>query len=255
MSTTVPQLANYHAQYLEAKRMYLSDVKKVQSGGRGSKQRGGSSRRPRIIHIVGEAGSGKTTLGARLAKLSGDVAVIELDDIQGEIAKTLLADRDSPDSVKILNPETNLDSFFEYINYHGARKLRERIDELSSTVHLVILIGFTIPVAELVDQAYILDVSPEQLYRQLTLRSARDIHDNYKQIRDLLEVEQNFNIIDITMTYVFNIRRSFPVSIDILRSNLEMRREGERRRDPRTRVLTADKIHTEISKMLEELSN
>jgi adenylate kinase family enzyme len=250
MSGTVPQLADYHAQYLDAKRMYLLDAKH-QSGG--VKQHGGSLHRPRIIHIVGEAGAGKTTLGARLAKLSNDVAVIELDDIQDKIVKSLLTDRDSEDAAKILNPETNLDSFFEYINYHGVRKLRERIGELSSTARLIILIGFTIPVGELVDQTFMIDVAPEQLYRQLTLRSARDIHDNYKQIRDLLEVEQNFKIIDITMMHVFHIRRPFPIQIDILRKDLGMRREDELRRDPRTRALSADEIHSEISKLLMEL--
>ena len=246
------------AAYLEAKGAYLVSktdaLNSQQTGGRAlpsfNKKTSNSEKKPLIVHIVALAGAGKSTLGKRLEKHSNKLIVIELDDISDAIVKEMFENPDSDDYKKAFDPNTNYDRFFEHVEWKAQLKLREMLLEIGHTEKIIVLIGISVIVGTIPDITYIIDVSPEQLYRNLTLRTVKSIHDNYAEIQKLLENEKNIKILDLKLVHLYSLRRPIPLpNLNVLEVEIKEYVSAVMHRNGSALLMSSDSIYEHILKL------
>ncbi len=133
-----------------------------------------------IIHIMGNSGAGKTTLGNRLRKLK-NVVVLDTDDI------------DDPNTLKIIGKYTTLlgkdySRFEKELSELNTRDLKAFLDR-NSRKHIVIVgflhLGMQFA-SELVDKKFAIKVDFELLWRRYNLRTLEAFEKHGPEIRKLL---------------------------------------------------------------------
>jgi hypothetical protein len=172
-----------------------------------------------IIHILAASGSGKTTLGLKLKEYSNKFAIIELDDIDDPIALKLL---DNPKMLKSAVSKEN-EVFFNTKNKKGVIQINKLIEKYKKENKIIVLTGLSIDIKKIqVTDKYLINIDPEQLFRQLNLRTLDDIVKNYKEIRTLIKNE-NPEKIDSILLFKYKLRGRFLANYNMVAENLKNR--------------------------------
>lgn len=262
MSGTSDDLQEARAEYLAAKGQYLSykNNNNSQTGGapKTSKKiviKPQKEGYPFVARIVATPGSGKTTLGRRLAAHSNAFIVIEMDDIYKEVLKELLENRESPEFKRLFDPETDLFQFSTYIENELTVRYDKIMDKIlageNPSKKVVVNISSHMPLS---DKTYVLDASPEQIYRQYTLRTIKSFHENYAAIEDMLKNEPNLKVIDVKLHSVYaTMRDPIPLSFDHLVNTVNNYHPEVARYDKKAVLMKADDIFDDLVKISKSL--
>lgn len=154
-----------------------------------------------IIHILGKAGSGKTTLGKRLSKLRNTV-VLDTDDI------------DDPNSLKLLSKydfknKKNIDNYFAELQKLDQEDLNKFIEKNKNKN--IILTGFLFGMNINVDKGYYIKIDDDLHYKQFNLRTLETIKNHYNLIKKLLKMDIPRKKLERYITIKAKIRGPFIV--------------------------------------------
>lgn len=87
------------------------------------------------------------------------------------------------------------------------------------------LTGLSIDIKKIpITDKYFINIDPEQLFRQLNLRTLDDIVKNYKEIRTLIKNE-NPEKIDSILLFKYKLRGKFLANYNMMTENLKNRIE------------------------------
>lgn len=136
--------------------------------------------KPRVIHITGLSGSGKTTIGN---KLKTKYIVYDTDEIAEAAHKELF--RQHP-NLFIKDEMKYLSKYFEMIEAF--------MNHLLDTHSTFVIVGFAIDVPQYVGkrakiEGYVLDVDKKLLYRRRASRDFQFLIDNQAKIKRIVEKE------------------------------------------------------------------
>ena len=143
----------------------------------------------KIIHILAEPGSGKTTLGEKLQKYSNKFAVIELDDIDDPIGLKML---NESKYLKLISSNKHSDhkKFFKEKDKKGIIELNKLIKKYQKDDKIIIITGLSIDIKNIpITDKYFIDIDPKQLFKQLNLRTLGDIVKYHKDIENSLKLK------------------------------------------------------------------
>ena len=135
---------------------------------------------PRVIHVTGLSGSGKTTVGN---KLKAKYVVYDTDEIVEAANKELF--RQYP-KLFIQDEMKYFSKYFEMIEAF--------MDHLLDTYSTFVIVGFAIDVPQYVGkraeiEGYVLDVDKKILYRRRASRDFQFLIDNQAKIKHIVEHE------------------------------------------------------------------
>lgn len=195
-----------------------------------------------IIHITGETGSGKTTLGKRLAKISR-FEVIDLDDIMDDNGIDIL---DDPKYNSFFTRK-NMDKFFKLINKRAQEDLDDIIDD---TNKILILVGHSFKFKFKADYKFCIEIDLETLYIQRMGRFLNDICSHERGIRKML----NNNKLTIDKIYAtnmikFKIRSAGCINTCPPKIEEKYKKYKAERKKEGYKVMSADKIYETILKL------
>ena len=157
-----------------------------------------------ILHILGASGAGKTTLGKRLSQLPNTL-VIDTDDI------------DDPNSMTII-PKYAFTSKKDDTKYESelTKLNKKQLDNILQTNKgkIIIFVGFfhagMRQMETKVTKGYTIKITPEKLWRQYNLRTATYIHENYNEIKSMLNNDAMVpDKIHMILSKKFGIRDGF----------------------------------------------
>ena len=132
-----------------------------------------------IIHILGKAGSGKTTLGKRLSKLPNTV-VLDTDNIDDHNSLKLLSKYD-------FKNQKNINNYFAELQKLDQEDLNKFIEKNKNKN--IILTGFLFGMNVNVDKGYYIKIDDDLHYKQFNLRTLETIKTHYNLIKKLLKMD------------------------------------------------------------------
>lgn len=199
----------------------------------------------KIIHILAEPGSGKTTLGEKLQKYNNRFAVIELDDIDDPIGLKML---NAPKYLKLISSNKHSDhkKFFTAKNKKGIIELNKLIKKYQKEDKIIIITGLSIDIKNIpITDKYFIDIDPKQLFKQLNLRTLGDIVKHHKEIEKLIETEVPEKVNQILL-YKYKLRAPFLADYSDVKRFLE----NKIKKNKKYKLMTFDKIYNEIINFL-----
>jgi adenylate kinase family enzyme len=191
-----------------------------------------------IIHILGKAGSGKTTLGKRLSKLRNTV-VLDTDDI------------DDPNSLKLLSKydfknKKNIDNYFAELKKLDQEDLNKFIEKNKNKN--IILTGFLFGMNINVDKGYYIKIDDDLHYKQFNLRTLETIKNHYNLIKKLLKMDIPRKKLERYTTIKAKIRGPFIVPDFVWKDFVgNPKKEAMKMK---YKYMNNDKIYENISKLL-----
>lgn len=173
-----------------------------------------------LFHITGPAGSGKTTLGEKLAKIPNTV-IIDTDEIDDSNAMEIIED---PKFDELFKNESSIEGFFILLERRNMEKLSQILE--SNKGSNIIIVGMTIyPPGETAVHGYSIDLNSDANYYQLNKRTLDTICSNCVDLNDLIVNEPNKYKIDLTILFKYKIRRSFPIIPYQIDEGIELRKK------------------------------
>ena len=197
-----------------------------------------------IIHILGPSGSGKTTLAKKIAKKYKNTIIVDTDDI------------DDPNSLKLLRKYTlsdkkNLKNFDKELAIINKKDL-DKIIKNNKDKNIIFAGFFHIGMKHLekkVNEGYMIEISPEKLWRQYNLRTATYIHTNYNEIKSLLNSKKNPEKIQMIFSKKFGIRNGFECAGPNDFKDF-LKKQKKEAKEKKYYYGTSDKIYKKINKLL-----
>jgi len=196
-----------------------------------------------IIHILGLSGSGKTTLGKRLSKLPNTI-VIDTDDI------------DDPNSMKLVS-KYSFDSKKDerMLEKELAEKNKKQVDKImkDNKDKNIIFVGFFHAgmqhLLAKIDKGYSIKIDASTLWRRYNMRTATYIHNNYNEIKKILESTIEDKKIHFIFSKKFGIRDGFDCAgfDDMANFIANMKKRAI---ENNYSYMTSDKIFDNITKLL-----
>jgi adenylate kinase family enzyme len=199
----------------------------------------------KIIHILAEPGSGKTTLGKKLQKHSNKFAVIELDDIDDPIGLKML---NESKYLKLISSNKHSDhkKFFKEKDKKGIIEINKLIKKYQKEDKIIIITGLSIDIKKIpITDKYFIDIDPKQLFKQLNLRTLGDIVKYNKEIEKLIKTEAPEKVNQILL-YKYKLRAPFLADYSDVKRFLENRIK----KNKKYKLMTFDKIYGEIINFL-----
>jgi adenylate kinase family enzyme len=194
-----------------------------------------------IIHINGCAGSGKSTLGRKIAR-NKKFTVIEADDIDDANAVKIIQDKKYDN----LFTMKNVDKFFNLLKKKSEDSLDEVLDKVEKSGKIAVVIGLTINVPD-ADKKYFIKIGLDKLYKNIHNRTFNDICSHKKEIDKLLKTEKNIHKINMLLLYKYKIRQPVPSIPPEIEKQIKDR-EKQAKKD-KFKIMTADNIYKEIMKL------
>nr|QFG73960.1 MAG: hypothetical protein [Megaviridae environmental sample] len=198
-----------------------------------------------IIHILGPSGSGKTTLANKIAKKYKNTIVVDTDDI------------DDPNCLKAIKKYSfvnekkdskDVDKQVSVMNKNDINKIIKNNKDKN-----IIFAGFfhdgMSHVEKKVDKGFMIEISPEKLWRQYNLRTATCIHKNFNEIKKLLNSRTNPEKIHMIFCKKFGIRNGFECAGAKDFERL-LKKDKEHAKKINYYYTTSNNIYKEISKIL-----
>jgi adenylate kinase family enzyme len=161
-----------------------------------------------IIHILGEPGSGKTSIGLKLKEYSDKFAIIELDDIDDPIALKML---NNPKYLRLALSTKDSDNteFFNIKDKKGTAQITKLIKQYQIENKIVVITGLSIDIKNIsITDKYFINIDPKILFKQLNLRTLNYIVKYHTEIKSLIENE-NPEKINHILLYKYNLRAPF----------------------------------------------
>ncbi len=191
-----------------------------------------------IIHILGKAGAGKTTLGKRLSKLPNTV-VFDTDDI------------DDPNSLKLLSKyhfktQKNIDAYFAELAKLDQKDMIKIIEKNKDKN--IIITGFLFGMDVRVDKGYYIKIDDDIHYKQFNLRTLESIKEHYNDIKKLLNMKIPRKKIERYTTIKMKIRGPFMVPNFVWKGFV-----GEPEKEAKEKGYkyeSSDRIYKDIQKLL-----
>ena len=192
-----------------------------------------------IIHILGASGSGKTTLGNKLSKLKNTV-IIDTDDI------------DDPNSMKLINN-------YDLDTKRDINKLNKKLSELNKTDldrvikkgknKNIIFVGFPHrgmnSIFDIKDVGYQIKIEPYILFKQYSLRSLNTLHNNFNEIKKLLNSGLSEEKIHWIVSKKYGLRNGFGCAdINVLKE--ELKRHKKKAKETGYKYKDTDEIYKDI---------
>ena len=199
----------------------------------------------KIIHILAQSGSSKTTLGEKLQKYSKKFAVIELDDIDDPIGLKML---NESKYLKLIssNKQSDHKKFFKEKDKKGIIEINKLIKKYQKEDKIIIITGLSIDIKKIpITDKYFIDIDPKQLFKQLNLRTLGDIVKYNKEIKKLIETEAPEKVNQILL-YKYKLRAPFLADYSDVKRFLENRIGCNKK----YKLMTFDKIYDEIISFL-----
>ena len=199
----------------------------------------------KIIHILAEPGSGKTTLGEKLQKYSNRFAVIELDDIDDPIGLKML---NESKYLKLISSNKHSDhqKFFKAKDKKGIIELNKLIKKYQKEDKIIIITGLSIDIKNIpITDRYFIDIDPKLIFKRLNLRTLGDIVKHHKDIEKLIETESPEKVNKILL-YKYKLRAPFLADYSDVKRFLENRIK----KNKKYKLITFDKIYGEIKNFL-----
>ena len=154
-----------------------------------------------VIHITGPAGSGKSTLGHKLAK-TNKYLVFDTDDVSESIHKKLMPRNKS---LFIKNQKKYFKKYFAEV----AKWKQDIIKCAKKEEKNVVIVGFALDIADIVTDGYILYLNDKTVYRRRLKRDFQHLLDNKKEIMHIIEREP-VEVIEHMFWYKIGIHHGFP---------------------------------------------
>jgi len=198
-----------------------------------------------IIHILGPSGSGKTTLAKKIAKKYKNTIIVDTDDIDDP--NVLKAIKKYP----FVNEKKDYKKLIKEVSIMNKNDINKIVK--NNKDKNIIFAGFFHDgmrhIEKKVDKGYMIEITPEKLWRQYNLRTVTYIHKNFNEIKKLLNSKINPTKIQIIFSKKFGIRNGFECAgvndfVNLLNKN---KKEAINKK---YYYGTSDKIYEEISKIL-----
>lgn len=194
-----------------------------------------------IIHINGPAGSGKSTLGRKIAKDKRFV-VIESDIIDDANAVKIIKDKKYDN----LFTMKNVDKFFKLLKQKSEDSLDDILDKIEDSGKIAVVVGLIIDVKD-ADKKYYIKIDLDTLYKNIHNRTFNDICDNKNEINKLLKKEKNIHKINMLLLYKYKIRTPVPLIPPKIEEDIK---NGEKQaKKDKFKIMTVDNIYKEILKL------
>ena len=201
-----------------------------------------------IIHITGETGSGKTTLGKRLAKLTR-FKVVDLDDIIDDNTIDILDDPKYNSLFTTENMKKN--KFFKLIDKRSQEDLDDIIDDTSK---ILILVGHSFNFNFKADYKFCIEIDLETLYIQRMGRFINDICSHERGIKKMLNDDKiSIHKMWAMNTYKFKIRGDGCLNTCPPKINEKYKRYKAEQKKKGYKIMSADKIYTNILSLADKL--
>ena len=197
-----------------------------------------------IIHITGETGSGKTTLGKRLAKISR-FEVIDLDDI---IDDNVIDIVDDPKYNSLFTTENmKKDKFWKLIEKRAQKDLDDIIDD---TNKILILVGHSFGFKFKADYKFCIEIDLETLYIQRMGRFLNDICSHKRGIKEMLNNDKiTIHKMWVMNTFKFKIRGNGCINTCPPKIEEKYKKYKAKQKKKGYKVMSADKIYETILKL------
>lgn len=191
-----------------------------------------------IIHILGKAGAGKTTLGKRLSKLPNTV-VFDTDDI------------DDPNSLKLLSKyhfrtQKNIDEYYKELDQLDQKEIMKIIEKNKDKN--IIFTGFLFDMNIQVNKGFYIKIDDDTHYKQFNLRTLDSIKEHYEDIKKLLNTKMPRKKLERYTTIKMKIRGPFMVP-DFVWNGFAGNPEKEAK-ELGYKYESSDKIYKDIKKLL-----
>lgn len=200
-----------------------------------------------IVHILGATGSGKTTLGNKIASEMKNVVVVDTDDI------------DDTNAIKIVEMkkynnyfnDKNIGKYFDLKAKMNEIDMTKIIDDCKKNNKSLIIVGHTLTGTKLdpinyTDHKYCIDIDPEVNYKQYMSRTYDSICKNCKQTTALIKKEKNVYKLDEILIHKYKIRPSPPFLG--FKDNIKDMYKNNKKNG--YKIMTSDDIYRDIVKKL-----
>jgi adenosyl cobinamide kinase/adenosyl cobinamide phosphate guanylyltransferase len=193
---------------------------------------------PKIINIIGPAGSGKTYLLEILKKKLGNkIICIDTDEID---------DRNALDYLKSHEiDEKNIDTYFNKLKKDNQKDIQ---DIISKSNKPIIIAGLSINVSKYVDIGYCIRIHPENHYRQLMLRTLEDVVQNYEGLKKLFKSSHTSDTIYEFCVKKYKLRTGFPIPPHEVEH--ELQHYYDKAKKMSYKIMPFDQIYAEILEII-----
>ena len=200
-----------------------------------------------IVHILGPSGSGKTTLGNKLAMHPNTIS-LDTDDIDDKNAIKLLSkyNIENKKEDKLFNEER------EKLNRKDIHKFIDKNKNKN-----IVLVGFDFSGMEIIPKIathkFSIDIDPETLFRQYSLRTLDTIIKNNQGIRKLFENKKiSVGSILALLTLKYKIRGGFTCA-NLRNIIKDIKEKNKKAKEKKYKVMSSKDIYKEVCKAMANL--
>jgi len=197
----------------------------------------------RIILLIGIPGSGKTTLGNKIKEKFKNIVIIDSDEVNDSSFLELYENNE--EYRKLI--ESGEGEPWEMKRKLNIKK-RDKIIEKNKD-KIIIFVGFTIPLDDIVHDGYYLDTKVDTNFKQINLRTLDEICYNIEILKKYIK-EDNPKWFGLIVLYKYKIRHQFPIYYLTVKEYYN--NEKKEAQDKGYKIMTEEEILNDMNNELEQ---